>query len=1202
MTAHSGNNIQQTGMSNSTNNSINSSHRSNTNDSNADECEDNGSRQLDFHAQESASPFPADRHNPEEGHSSSEHSASFLINSNYRIIAPSPDPITNSRNGQNGTIQNGAAAAAAGLPSWISPTSQSKTYFPARSPIINANRDIEDHITLADANHSGNSSGHTDDEMQLDGGAGANNIMQELRTEYDALPYEIHTWSSHSANFMPHNILCDRPHDQASRWSTNANNHRQFITLRLEHPALVRSIKFGKYYKTHVCNLKEFKVYGGMTEDNMIELLYSGLRNDSEAETISLKQKLNGFYIPCQYIKIQPLLAHDQKFNFSIWHVELRGTMNPHIVQRILSDFNRFKEREVVRSCLKFFRDRNYIHAFDALAQQSSVCLEAPILTGIQKALVEEGNYDLVEHLLHQAEGEGVFSSCTDGIPYAAAWDQLDSIPHVAPSARGGHQMCIDEEARIAYMYGGWDGANNLGDLWMLHMDTGKWVCISTNTRDQGGPGPRSCHVMCFDSVHKCLYVMGKYIDHEYRGNTGLENDLYCYDTLNNEWLVLSENTEVMNGPKLLFNTQMVFDPIYHCIYVYGGKVVLPDANDSTIVYSGLYRFDLRQHRWTKLKPDFHMMEQEQHVRGRYFHSMIIDPQPQRIYILSGKRDVTTPCDLVIYDIATNIFFEKMTNLAAANPTKSPMTQRRYLAEQQRVSPMYSVVQAQAPLPPSDSSDHHPHHVHLVHDGRTIRATLDSERQEIYVLASAQSDANPLASAPMLQSLMSLRAAREPGLGYIDQSTASTLYSSGYRGASSQHAIGAGFHPCSTFTNSSAGSDSTRFRFTGSSAGFGTDGSDQGISTQRKGVCVETGGARGSQRWSPQLSADNILMVVLCYHIPSETWTEVYNSAHAAAVYNATVMEAAHGINSERLQTTFPPPRFAQDWVFDRKERRHYMFGGNPNRPNDKSARFNDTWRLRFTRPNSQDILRRALYLVRQRRFLDMCFGIEATDSLSNQHRNAGDNTNIDSNLSASGKSIAGLHPNTENIVGSIEDYKASAIPSPNSNTLLDSQPETSSPAVKRSSPLAADGGGDTFGRQNQRQKMAESSSTPKATSKSKSSASDIAFPHDQSKASSTTSQALAYLQQQVAPLIDHNDVSECQSFHALSTALFQIVSTPNSIGATNQQNRSSTSAYPQESLRRARSAVYEALLAFFPENQQQPFISLDDLITRVLD
>lgn len=47
----------------------------------------------------------------------------------------------------------------------------------------------------------------------------------------------------------------------------------QFLILKLERPAIVQSITFGKYEKTHVCNLKKFKVFGGMSEENMTELL-----------------------------------------------------------------------------------------------------------------------------------------------------------------------------------------------------------------------------------------------------------------------------------------------------------------------------------------------------------------------------------------------------------------------------------------------------------------------------------------------------------------------------------------------------------------------------------------------------------------------------------------------------------------------------------------------------------------------------------------------------------------------------------------------------------------------------------------------------------------------------------------------------------------------------------------------------------------
>ncbi|OMJ29828.1 Muskelin [Smittium culicis] len=57
-----------------------------------------------------------------------------------------------------------------------------------------------------------------------------------------SLPYEIYSWSSFSANYFPHNIICCKPNEQESRWSTSANNNRQFITLRLERPAFIRKL------------------------------------------------------------------------------------------------------------------------------------------------------------------------------------------------------------------------------------------------------------------------------------------------------------------------------------------------------------------------------------------------------------------------------------------------------------------------------------------------------------------------------------------------------------------------------------------------------------------------------------------------------------------------------------------------------------------------------------------------------------------------------------------------------------------------------------------------------------------------------------------------------------------------------------------------------------------------------------------------
>ena len=43
--------------------------------------------------------------------------------------------------------------------------------------------------------------------------------------------------------------------------------------LELESFCILHKIVFGKYEKTHVCNLKKFKIYAGPTEESMAEVL-----------------------------------------------------------------------------------------------------------------------------------------------------------------------------------------------------------------------------------------------------------------------------------------------------------------------------------------------------------------------------------------------------------------------------------------------------------------------------------------------------------------------------------------------------------------------------------------------------------------------------------------------------------------------------------------------------------------------------------------------------------------------------------------------------------------------------------------------------------------------------------------------------------------------------------------------------------------
>jgi len=273
------------------------------------------------------------------------------------------------------------------------------------------------------------------DEMVEQGSSGCETSTQPTtnkkpQLEKKPLTYEIHQCSSTSNNYTPENILVDKPGDQQSRWSSDTNTLPQFLVLKLsKSPAVVTSVTFGKYEKTHVCNLKRFKILGGLTQDegNMIPLIDSGLRNDSQPETFPLRHRVNGQYFPCQYIKILPIQSWGPSFNFSIWYVALNGDDNSSVVQPAIEWHRTFREEEAIRLCLKHFRQKNYTHVFDSLLKGSNVQLEDPRLTKLHEAIVVQGDYELTENLIESAIQEGLFEEYINSQHPSPQWTALIS-------------------------------------------------------------------------------------------------------------------------------------------------------------------------------------------------------------------------------------------------------------------------------------------------------------------------------------------------------------------------------------------------------------------------------------------------------------------------------------------------------------------------------------------------------------------------------------------------------------------------------------------------------------------------------------------------------------------------------------------------------------------------------------------------------
>ncbi|ORY63700.1 hypothetical protein LY90DRAFT_230776 [Neocallimastix californiae] len=471
----------------------------------------------------------------------------------------------------------------------------------------------------------------------------ANNYMEQSLNCMSMLPieklkYSIHAWSSHSASYHPKNIMVNKPQDQSSRWSSNSNNHMQYITIKLDKMSIVKTITFGKYYKVHVCNLKEFKVYGGLTPNNMIELLHSGLKNDCETETFTLKYKSNDIVFPCLYIKIVPLVAWGTNFNFSIWYVELKGHSQQHIVEKVYQKYVDYRENEVIRLCLKHFRQRCYLDTFNSLQNLTNIKLEDQLLTDLHTNLVFNGDFDTTEKILYRASEKNLFDDYIKECQCKTLWKRIYATDKDgnSPYMRGGHQMCIDSELGKIYMFGGWDGSKNLADFWEYDENTEKWTCISKDTSKDGGPSPRSCHRIAFDTINKQIYMLGYFIESE-NNDSNMESDFWKYDINSHRWIKLSSNTAAKGGPGLIYDHQMVIEPKSQIIYVFGGRTQARNISEDS--YSGIYSYSIKEDKWRLLRSDSNQPENSVKLKSRIVHSMLLNPETNELYIFAGKRN-----------------------------------------------------------------------------------------------------------------------------------------------------------------------------------------------------------------------------------------------------------------------------------------------------------------------------------------------------------------------------------------------------------------------------------------------------------------------------------------------------------------------------------------------------------------------------------
>ncbi|XP_043287689.1 muskelin isoform X2 [Venturia canescens] len=506
------------------------------------------------------------------------------------------------------------------------------------------------------------------------------------------LEYRIYKCSSYSSTYVPENILTDKPLDQTSRWSSDNDKQPQFLVLKLQSPAIVKTITFGKFEKTHVCNIKKFRVYGGMKPENMMTLLESGLKNDSVPETFDMKHVIgrDGNYFPVRYISILPLQSWGPSFNFSIWHVRLTGVDDPKIVNSSIEWVDSYLQREVIRLCMKHFRRFEQAEVVDTLERVTGVSLEDSRLTTLYDLLVRKGDYPQVENFITNAISMGMLDEYINSQSYRAVWTKV-SCEDPKPGMRGGHQMVLDPAAEVLYLFGGWDGNQDLADLWAYNISTEKWTLICKDTEEAGGPSARSCHKMCLDPERRQLFTLGRYLDMQLRSSENLKSDFYIYDIESNKWTLISEDTGADGGPKLIFDHQMCMDVEKRTIYVVGGRVHMPSTgpedqgittNLTEPVYSGLYSYHVPTGTWNILVSDVARPNPSNVpvIRSRVGHSMLFHPDSRKLYIFGGQRSKEYLNDFFTYEVDTkqleNISLTDFGNRDASHVPAAGYTQR----------------------------------------------------------------------------------------------------------------------------------------------------------------------------------------------------------------------------------------------------------------------------------------------------------------------------------------------------------------------------------------------------------------------------------------------------------------------------------------------------------------------------------------------
>lgn len=208
-----------------------------------------------------------------------------------------------------------------------------------------------------------------------------------------------------------------------------------------------------------------------------------------------------------------------------------------------------------------------------------------------------------------------------------------------------GHTAIYDPVRHAMVVFGGVAAGHYVATLFSYDIDAALW---ETLTPAGGPPSARAYHSAVYDPVRHCMWVFGGY-----NGSDELD-DLWKYDLAANTWQQASPAGNIASARQ---QHTAVFDPVSRCMYVFGGK-----SGDTA--YNDLWKYDVEANQGIMASPSGDLPAE------RYAHTAVYEPDLGTMLVFGGYVPfIFGPvADLWTYDMAADHWTETRPMAGGTSP------------------------------------------------------------------------------------------------------------------------------------------------------------------------------------------------------------------------------------------------------------------------------------------------------------------------------------------------------------------------------------------------------------------------------------------------------------------------------------------------------------------------------------------------------